>query len=394
MDSKLAHSPSPGAATLARPPVYVRQALRSRDRDAFVRFPWEIYRGDPHWVPPLLVERKDFINPRLHPFYLHGAAAQFLAYRGERLVGRIQASDDPHYNAEHGSNLGCFGMFESIDDEEVAQSLIEAAAAWLRGRGRTQLMGPIDYSTNYACGLLVDGFETPPRIMMNHNPPYYSGLLEACGLAKAKDLYSWWFDDRQDMLAAWRQKAERISARGGFVIRPFQMNDFAAEIERCKQVYNAAWERNWGFVKMSDAEFAYLAKHLRQLALPELLLLAEIDGRPVGFSMTLPDLNEAIRPLDGRLFRCGLPIGLVRLFYNIRRIRTARLLTLGVVEGFRRRGIAELLILRTLDYGKNIARYTGAELGWTLEDNELINRTIIAVGGQRYKTYRIYQREI
>lgn len=394
MDSKLAQSPYTQAAVLAESPIRISLVQAARDRDAFVRLPWAIYRDDAQWVPPLVAERKDFINPRVHPFYRHGAAAQFLAHRDGQIVGRIQASDDPHYNAEHGSNLGCFGLFESIDDEEVAQALFEAAADWLRARGRTQIMGPVDYSTNYACGLLVDGFGTPPRIMMNHNPAYYAALLEACGLSKAKDLYSWWFDDRHDVLEAWRTKAERLGARGGFVVRPFRMSDFDAEIERCKQVYNAAWERNWGFVKMSDAEFAYLAKHLRQLALPELLLLAEVDGRPVGFSMTLPDLNEAIRPLNGRLCRWGLPIGLVRLLYNLRRVRTCRLLTLGVVEGFRRRGITELLILRTLDYGKNVARYAGAELGWTLEDNELINRTILAVGGQRYKTYRIYQREL
>jgi GNAT superfamily N-acetyltransferase len=393
MDSKLAQSPINRACAVDAG-VQVRQALGARDRDVFVRFAWQIYRDDPQWAPPLLIERKDFVNPRLHPFYLHGAAAQFLAYRNGQLVGRIQASDDPHYNAEHHSNVGCFGMFESIDDEQVAAALLQAAADWLRDRGRTQIMGPIDYSTNYACGLLIDGFDTPPRIMMNHNPPYYAALLEACGLSKAKDLYSWWFDDRLDVLDAWRAKAERLAARGRFQVRSFRLDDFDAEIERCKAVYNAAWERNWGFVKMSDAEFAYMAKHLRQLAAPELLLLAEVEGRPVGFSMTLPDLNEAIRPLDGRLFRWGLPIGLVRLLRNRRRIRTARLLTLGVIEGFRRRGISELLILRTLDYGKHVAHYTGAELGWTLEDNELINRTIVAVGGQRYKTYRIYEREI
>jgi len=393
MDSKLAQSPinRVGAVDAG---IQIRRVLGARDRDLFVRFAWQIYRDDPQWAPPLLIERKDFINPRLHPIYRHGAAAQFLAYRDGRLAGRIQASDDPHYNAEHHSNVGCFGMFESIDDEQVATALLQAAADWLRDRGRTQIMGPIDYSTNYACGLLIDGFNTPPRIMMNHNPPYYAALLEACGLSKAKDLYSWWFDDRFDVLEAWRAKAERLAARGRFQVRSFRLDDFDAEIERCKLVYNAAWERNWGFVKMSDAEFAYMAKHLRQLAAPELLLLAEVEGRPVGFSMTLPDLNEAIRPLDGRLFRWGLPIGLIRLLRNRRRIRTARLLTLGVIEGFRRRGISELLILRTLDYGKHVAHYTGAELGWTLEDNELINRTILAVGGQRYKTYRIYEREI
>lgn len=394
MESPLARLPNAPAARLASPPIEICQVRSARDRDAFVRFAWRIYQHDRQWVPPLLIERKDFINPKLHPFYKHGAAAQFIAFRHGEPVGRIQASDDPHYNAEHGSNVGCFGLFESIDDEEVAQSLLNAAADWLRRRGRTGIMGPIDYSTNYACGLLVDGYDTPPRIMMNHNPAYYVGLLESWELTKAKELYSWWFDDSCNVLGAWREKAERLAARGRFVIRPFRLDDFQAEIERCKQVYNAAWERNWGFVKMTDEEFSYMAKHLRQLALPDLLLLAEVDGKPVGFSMTLPDLNEAIRPLNGRLFRWGLPIGLFRLFRNQRRVRTARLLTLGVLEGYRRRGITELLILRTLDYGKNVARYTGAELGWTLEDNDLINRTILAVGGRRYKTYRIYERSI
>jgi GNAT superfamily N-acetyltransferase len=382
------------AAETSNSGIQVCPVRTARERDAFVRFAWRIYQDDPHWVPPLLIERKDFINKKLHPFYKHGSAAQFIAYRDGEPVGRIQASDDPHYNAEHGANVGCFGLFESLDDEETAAALLKAAADWLRERGRTQIMGPIDYSTNYACGLLIDGFDTPPRIMMNHNPPYYSGLLESWGLTKAKDLYSWWFDDSCDVLAAWRAKAERLAARGRIVVRPFRLDDFDAEIQRCKTVYNAAWERNWGFVKMTDDEFAYMAKHLRQLAQPEMLLLAEVDGQPVAFSMTLPDLNEAIRPLDGKLFRWGLPIGLFRLFRNQRRIRTARLLTLGVLEGFRRRGITELLILHTLDYGKNVANYTGAELGWTLEDNELINRTILAVGGQRYKTYRIYERSI
>lgn len=394
MDSKLARLPSGMAAETSSSAIQVYPVRTPRERDAFVRFAWAIYKDDPQWVPPLLIERKDFINKKLHPFYKHGFAAQFIAYRDGEPVGRIQASDDPHYNAEHDANVGCFGLFESIDDEETAAALLKTAADWLRQRGRTQIMGPIDYSTNYACGLLVDGFDTPPRIMMNHNPPYYAGLLESWGLTKAKDLYSWWFDDSCDVLATWRAKAERLAARGRIVVRPFRLDDFQAEIQRCQTVYNAAWERNWGFVKMTDEEFAYMAKHLRQLALPEMLLLAEVDGQPVAFSMTLPDLNEAIRPLDGRLFRWGLPIGLFRLFRNQRRIRTARLLTLGVLEGFRRRGITELLILRTLDYGKNIANYTGAELGWTLEDNELINRTILAVGGQRYKTYRIYERSI
>jgi len=370
--------------------IDVRPALSRRDRDAFVRFPWRLYADDPQWVPPLLMERKEFIHPRKHPFYKHGAAVPMLAWCGDEVVGRVLVSDDPLYNQEHGTNLGCFGMFESIDDSAVAQSLVESAESWLSARGRTEIMGPIDYSTNYACGLLVEGFETPPRIMMNHNPPHYARLLESTGLSKAKDLYSWWFADSLDMLAKWRRRAERLVERAQITVRPFRKNDLEAEVERCKQVYNEAWERNWGFVKMTDAEFRHLAHSLKLLAVPELLLLAEVDGRPVGFSMTLPDINEAIKPLDGRLF----PLGLFKLRRNCRRIKTARMLTFGVVEGFRRRGISELMIIRTLDYGKNTVGYTGAELGWTLEDNDLINRTIEAVGGHRYKTYRIYQKSI
>ncbi|OYV85996.1 MAG: hypothetical protein B7Z73_12520, partial [Planctomycetia bacterium 21-64-5] len=280
---------------------------------------------------------------------------------------------DPNYNREHGSNLGCFGMFEAIDDEHVAQTLIGAAVDWLRDRGRDLIRGPIDYSLNYPCGLLVDGFDTPPRIMMGHNPPYYERLLMSCGLSKVKDLYAWWFDDSHDMLSVWGRRAERLAARGRVQVRPLRFDDLDAEIERCKTVYNAAWERNWGFVKMTDAEFHDLAKHLKVIAVPDWLLLAEVDGEPVGFSMTLPDLNEAIRPLNGRLFNWGLPLGLLRLYLNRRRIKAARLMALGILEPFRRRGVADLLILRTLEYAKHLAGFTGAELSWTLEDNSALS---------------------
>lgn len=394
MESKLAERPA-GKTDVACPSdVQIVPVRCRRDVDQFVRMPWSIYAGDPCWVPPLLIERKDFINPKQHPFYLHGAAAQFVAVRDGQAIGRIMASDDPNYNREHQANVGCFGMFESIDDEGVAAALLDAAADWLRSRGRKVLRGPIDYSLNYNCGLLIDGFDTPPRIMMNHNPPYYAHLLQSWGLAKAKDMYAWWFDARQPVLAEWRRRAERLAKRVRFSVRPLQLNQLSAEIQRCKEVYNAAWEQSWGFVKMTDAEFNYLAKHLKLIAMPEFLLLAESEGRPIGFSMTLPDLNEALRPLNGRLFRWGLPVGLLRLSRSRRQIRTARLLVLGVIARFRRRGVAEMLILRTLNYGQDQAHFTGAELSWTLEDNHLINRTIESVGGKRYKTYRIYERAI
>jgi GNAT superfamily N-acetyltransferase len=367
----------------------VIEAKSRSQQDDFVRLPWRIYRADPAWVPPLLLERKAFINPHKHPFYQHGSAALFVAYYGRDPVGRILVSDDPHFNAQHGQNVGGFGMFESLDDREVAHSLLDAAERWLHSRGRTAMLGPMDYSTNYTCGLLVDGFETPPRVMMNHNPPYYEELLTSWGLAKAKDLYAWWFTANRQ-IEEWRPRVERLLHRSGVTIRYMQRDNVYHEILTCKRLYNEAWKENWSFVPMSDAEFDDMAKLLKHLAVPELLLVAEVDGEAVGFSITLPDFNEATGPLNGRLTRFGLPIGLLRFRANLKRIKTGRLIALGVLPKFRRRGIAEALILRTFDFGRNQLGYTGAELSWTLEDNQLINRTIEAVGGVRYKTYRMY----
>jgi GNAT superfamily N-acetyltransferase len=339
------------------------------------------------------LERKAFVNPHKHPFYRHGSAALFVAYNGLETVGRILVSDDPRYNAHHQSNVGAFGMFESIDDFDVAEGLLGAAERWLRKRGRDTLLGPMDYSMNYSCGLLVDGFDSPPRLMMNHNPQYYDELLTGCGLKKTKDLYAWWFTDSAK-IEAWRRRVERLRRRSRVTLRSVNPDDLHQEIQRCKQLYNESWKNNWGFVPMSDAESDDMARMMGYIAIPDLLLIAEIGGEPVGFSFTLPDINEAIRPLNGRLTRFGFPIGLLRLRSNLKRIRTARLLALGVLPEHRRRGIAEMLILRTFEYGCGRLGYTGAELSWTLEDNVLINRTIEAVGGDRYKTYRIYEKTI
>lgn len=372
--------------------VDVEEARSRRGRDAFLHLPWSIYANDPQWVPPLLLERREFISPK-HPFLKHGAAALFIARRAGRDVGRIMASDDPHYNQCHGSNTGCFGMFESIDDPQVAHALLDSAAAWLRARGRTEIMGPIDYSTNYTCGLLIDGFDTPPRVMMNHNPPYYARLLESWGLEKAKDLWAWWFTADEKLLTMWSARYRRLTERGGFKVRPFHKREAKLDIQRSKAVYDGAWQKNWGYVPMTDAEFFHFAESLMGLVDPSLLLLAEVDGRPVGFALTLPDFNEALKPLNGRLFNWGLPLGLLKFRRNCRKIVTGRLVALGVLETHRRRGITEMLILRTLENGLALG-FKHAELSWTLEDNTLINQAIEAVGAKVYKTYRIYQKRI
>lgn len=378
-------------AELAR--VEVRPVRTRRERDLFARLPWRIYRNDPHWVPPLLLDVKQFIDPRKHAFYRHGAAQPLLAWRNGEPVGRVMVSDDPRYHAIHSDNVGCFGMFESIDEPAVAHALLNAAADWLTARGRAAIRGPIDYSMSYPAGLLVEGSDTPPRVMMNHHPAYYAALLESWGLSKVKDLYAWWFVSSDEMLDKWRRREVRFRAKSGITIRPFNKRNFADDARACMGIYREAWQKNWGFVPMSDAECDQFAGHLRTLAAPELIFIAEHRGKAVGMALTLPDFNEAMRPLNGRLTTWGLPIGLARFLYRIKRVKTGRLVALGVLESYRRRGVCESLILHTLDAGKNRFGLTAAELGWTLEDNDAINNAIRAVGGRHYKTYRVYQRE-
>jgi len=374
------------------PEITVWPVASSRDREAFVALPWRIYANDRAWVPPLRREVRRFIDPSAHPFYRHGAATTMLARRDGQVVGRILVSDDPRYNERHGTNTGAFGMFESIDEPTVAGALLDAAADWLRGRGRTTMLGPIEYSTNYTCGLLVEGFDTPPRLLMNHNPPYYRALIEGHGLRPVKELYAWWIDRAPD-LRPWLARASRIASRG-VRLRPIRKRNLPAEIERAKQIYNAAWYDNWGSVPMTDAEFDDLGRHLAEIADENLLIMAERDGQAIGFSLSLPDANEAFRAVgDGRLVRWGLPIGLVRLVIGLRRIRTFRYLALGVLPGFQGRGIAEAMVLRTLEVALE-AGYTGCEMGWTLDDNTRVNRAIERVGADRYKTYLIYEQDL
>jgi GNAT superfamily N-acetyltransferase len=373
--------------------INVLEVTSRRERDAFIKFQWQIYSDDPAWVPPLIIERRAFLDRKRHPFYLHGDAALFLARRNDKIVGRIMASDDPNYNSLHQSNVGCFGLFESIDDHDVAAALLETAANWLRKKGRTEMMGPIDYSTNYVCGLLIDGFQFPPTILTAHNPPYYRELIESCGFSKAKDWYAWWFADPAKAAARLRPLAERFRKRWPLTIRTGNLKNIREESRRLRQIYNQAWEKNWGFVPFTEAEIEFMTHELKQLIIPEFALIAEVGDEPAGFILCVPDINVALRHINGRLATFGLPIGLVRLLYFKRRTRTARLIALGVIEKYRRAGIAEMLVLRIVEDAMIKRGFTG-ELSLTLEDNFVINRFLAAIGATRYKTYRIYRKQL
>jgi GNAT superfamily N-acetyltransferase len=371
--------------------IEVSEVHSRRERNAFIKFPWRIYANDPAWVPPLIIERKAFLNRRRHPFYQHGDATLFLAKKNGEIVGRILASDDPNYNSLHQSNVGCFGLFECIDDRSVAAAVFEAAAGWLRKRGRTEIMGPIDYSTNYVCGLLIDGFQFAPTILTAHNPPYYRDLIESCGFTKAKDWYAWWFADPAKAAARLRPLSERFQKRWPVTIRAGNLKNVRQESGRLRQIYNQAWKNNWGFVPFTEAEIEFMTHELKQLVIPEFTLIAEVGNEPAGFILCVPDINVALRHINGRLTTFGLPIGLVKLLYYKSRIRTARLIALGVIEKFRRAGIAEMLVLRIVEDAM-IKRGFAGELSLTLEDNFMINRFLQAIGAHRYKTYRIFKR--
>lgn len=372
--------------------IEVSQVTGRKERNAFIKFPWRIYRNDPAWVPPLIIERKAFLDRRKHPFYKHGDAALFLARRNGEVVGRIMASDDPNYNALHQTNTGCFGLFESIDDVEVAGELFQAAEGWLRARGRTETMGPIDYSTNYVCGLLIDGFQHPPTLLTAHNPPYYIHLIESCGFTKAKDWYAWWFSEYPAAAERLRKIAMARAGKQGVRIRPVNLKDIAGEGQRIRAIYNQAWEKNWGFVPFTEAESEHMAKEMKPLLVPPATLIAELGNEPVGFVIAVPDINVALRHINGRLTTFGLPIGLLKLLYYRTKIRTGRLVALGVVEKYRRAGIAEMLVLHVMD--EAFKRGFTGELSMTLEDNVMVNRFIEAVGAKKYKTYRIYQKTL
>jgi GNAT superfamily N-acetyltransferase len=374
--------------------VEIIDVTTAAQRDEFIRLPWRIYKDDPAWVPPLIVERREFLDRNKHPFYRHGDAALFLAQRDGHTVGRIMASDDPHYNQLHGSNTGCFGLFESINEPAVASELFARAAGWLRARGRSEILGPIDYSTNYVCGLLVEGFEHPPMILTSHNPPYYADLIEQHGFTKAMDLYAWWFSDPARAEKRLRRLASALKNRQLPTIRPVNLKQIGTESRILRELYNEAWQNNWGYVPFTAEEFDYMVKELKPLVIPDLTLIAEVDGQPAGFILCVPDINAALRHLpNGRLTTFGLPIGLAKLLYHKSRLKRMRLVALGVAPKFRRSGVAEMLVLRVIENGMLQRKFFG-ECSLTLENNHMINRFMEAIAADRYKTYRIYRRAL
>ena len=366
----------------------------------FISFAWEVYKGDPNWVPPLISMMKEMFDPQKTPFWEHSEFQNFVARRDGKVVGRVTALINGNHNEIHQEQIGFFGFFEVLEDYEAAEALFDAAGEWVRARGMTALRGPANPSVNDEYGLLVDGFDSPPVVLMTYNPPYYVDFIERCGFSKAMDLWAYHLDldvlggERADKLPPKLIRVvNAVRKRYNYTVRKINLRDWDAEVERFKKVYNSAWEKNWGAVAMTDHEISHLADSLRQIMDPDLVLVVEKDGEVVGVSITLPDACQALLRASPHPSTWE-PWTLLKFLwhYKIRpNIDGIRVLILGVLEPYRGRGIDALLYYETAMVALTKG-YKNAEMSWILETNEPMNRSSRFLGGEVYKTYRIYEK--
>ena len=372
------------------PDVTVEEAVSATQRDEFVRFQAECYPNDPNFVPPIIAERRDFIDARVNPFFQQARAAFFLARRGGRVVGRIAAVVDTRYNRFHDTLDGFFGLFECQNDPGLAAALFEVASDWVRKQGMKRLVGPVNLAFHYEAGLLVDGFDRVPSIMTPYNPRYYARLIEANGFTQMKELWSY------ELLATdFAEKLVRLADRarksGEVRVRRLDTRNPENDIRRIKAIFETMLKPGFGFAPMSEAEFQGVVDRLRPVIQlrPELSLIAEVGGEAVAFGIMLPDMNIALKAAGGYLF----PLGFAKMLWAARKIERLRALLFGIKDGFRRRGIDALLAHEMYKEATRLG-YTSAEVGWVSEDDKLINRMILGTGAKRIKIYRIYERAV
>jgi GNAT superfamily N-acetyltransferase len=360
-----------------------------RDVGRFIGYAHERNRGDPHWIPPLRLADRELLSPAKNPFFAHADAVLFMAQRDGRLVGRVLAADDRLHEEAHGENLATFGFFEA-EDASAARALLQHVEAWAAARGRTHVRGPLNPSLNESAGLLVEGFDTDPMLMMPHNPPEYARFIESAGYHKVKDLYAWLYDLDRELDPGVEKLAARMRDKYRVTTRPFNLREFERELEHLRVLYCGAWANNWGFVPPTVEEFRRIGAELKQIFDPQCAICAEIDGRVIACAIALPDINQALKGTGGRLF----PLGLVRLLRRKTIVNQARLLLLGILPEYRRIGLFPLLISDLRRQILASPRYRRIEFSWVLEDNHDINATVERLGARRYKTYRIYQRDL
>ncbi len=367
--------------------ISIEPVTTRAQKKEFIRFPWALYRDDPNWVPPLLMNIKEMLNYTRHPFYERSKIQTFLARSNGQVVGRIAAIIDEFHNEFHKERRGMFGFFESVDDQPVADALFKAAEDWCASQGVTQLRGPANPSQNYEWGLLVEGFHSPPKFMMTYNKPYYGNLVEGYGFKKSQDLYA--FRGTVDMLETLDPKLQFIideaKRRFNIKVRPLDKKNFSKDVENFLNIYNAALPGQWGFTPMSPGELQASAKGLKHLIVPELTILAEVEGKTVGVVFGLLDYNPLIKEIDGKLF----PFGLLKLLWKRKHIKSIRLISTNVLPEYQRWGLG-LVLLNGLIPAIRKWGIQEAEFSWVLESNKLSRGSLERGGVLRDKTYRIY----
>ena len=366
--------------------ITIRPVRTTKDTTQFIRFLWRIYEDYPAWVPPLMMGRRRVMDRDKNPFYRHADCEFYIAERNGEMVGRIAAIVNHNHNKEHNENIGFFGFFESINDQSVANALFDKAKAFLASKSVTAMRGPANPSVNEEYGLLIDGFDLSPTVLMTYNPSHYMMLLENYGFKKAKDLYAYHLSQE----TVYSERLERINGmvkrRQGITIRPLVMKKYGEEVKLIKEVYNKAWAKNWGAVPMDDAEMDALAADLKSVMVPELVLFAEMEGKIVGFGISLPDINMALKHnRNGSL----LP-ALYHLYTKKKQIDTVRIIVLGVLPEYRATGAAGVLFYETAVRAKALG-YKYGEASWILEDNEAMNHSAEVMNGKITKKYRIYE---
>jgi len=375
--------------------VSIRPVRTRRELKRFVKVPFRLHRESPQWVPPLIFERMQFLDRKKNPWFEHGEAEYLIAERDGEPVGRITAQIDELWDETQGGSDAMFGFFETVDDPAVAAALLDAATEWAAARGRSRILGPMDFTTNDEVGILIAGHELAPMILENWHPPYYRDLLQAHGFGRAMDLLMWELElgslkqgDRFD--PAIHAAAEKALHDEGVTIRKISMRNLAEEMRHFSQVYNDAWSDNWGFVPATDAEIEFHAKTLKQVIDVDWAYIAEKDGEAIGAALTLPDINQVMAKMGGRL----LPFGWLRFLLGKRRIDRLRVFALGVKREHHHTGVAAGLYLKHLETASRPGMIEGGDIGWILETNKAMNRAVEGMGGKVVKKYRIYEKAI
>jgi len=369
--------------------IDIKKVESKKELKQFIKLPWKIYKNDKYWVPPLISQMKEKLNPKKHPYYDFAIVQPFLAYNNKQEpIGRIVAHLNPRHNEIHNENIGFFGFFETIPNEDVAKALLDKASAWVKEKGKDAIRGPMNFSTNEECGLLVKGFYESPMVMMTYNPQYYQKYLENYGFSKAKDLYAFWANYRK-IPERFAKFMEKISRRADFTVRKLNKNKFMEEVSTIFNVYNEAWRNNWGYVPMTKNEFKHTAKELKAIVDFDYIYLAEHDGKPIGFSLTLPDVYQALKKINGKL----LPFGWLKLLLASRNIDQVRVITLGIIPEYKNRGIDVAFYHKTIQNALRKGQAQG-EMSWILEDNSRMVNAAKKMGGEVYKVYRVYDKKL